>query len=305
MPRRLPPLNALRAFEAAARLGRMHAAADELCVTPGAISRQVQQLEDCLKVPLFQGSKNKPELTAAGQALFPVLSAALDQIEAGVRAIRNTGATGTLDVSCYSTFTVKWLIPRLFDFHAQHPEIEIRLQATGTNSSTDSAPCDVVITVEAPSTAPSTPQTTPLFAEHLGVVLAPSLAEQAPLHTPADLNHFTLLNTQTRNNAWSMWALAAGCEAPTASGPVFEHYYFTLQAAAGGLGVAVAPWHLVADDVQAGRLLAPFGFCASGLQYLAKQQPAASAKGTIFCTWLKAQAQASSTPPPCVLHASS
>lgn len=306
MPRRLPPLNALRAFEAAARLGRMHAAADELSVTSGAISKQVQQLEDHLQVPLFQGSKNKPELTAAGLALLPVLSAALDQIEVVVRAIRNTGAAGTLDVSCFSTFTVKWLIPRLFDFHNQHAEIEIRLRATGTNPSTESAPCDVVITVEALPANPAAATTQlskQLFAEHLGLVLAPSLAAQGRLHKPQDLNNFTLLNAQTRRNAWQMWASAAGCDAPGASGPVFEHYYFTLQAAAGGLGVAVAPWHLVADDVREGRLLAPFGFCASGLHYVAKQRQTPCAKSEIFCAWLQSQVQTSPPPPPCVLHA--
>jgi DNA-binding transcriptional LysR family regulator len=131
MPRRLAPLNALRAFEAAARLGRMNAAAIELAVTPGAISRQVKQLEESLNVQLFEGSKHKPQLTAAARVLLPALSAALDQIEASVRAVSNGGAEGTLDVSCFSTFTVKWLIPRLFDFHAQHPEVEVRLQATG------------------------------------------------------------------------------------------------------------------------------------------------------------------------------
>ncbi len=275
----------------------MHAAADELSVTPGAISRQVQQLERSLKVPLFQGSKNKPELTPAGLALLPVLTAALDQIEAGVRAVRNAGASGTLDVSCFSTFTVKWLIPRLFDFHAHYPEIDIRLQATGTGPSDERSLCDVAITVGALPLQASE-QTTVLFAEHLGVVLAPSLAKRAPMRTPRDLNTATLLQTQTRQNAWPMWAQAAGCDTPTANGPAFEHYYFTLQAAAGGLGVAVAPWHLVADDVQAGRLLAPFGFCESGLHYQAHHGTPPSTKGRLFCEWLRAQARTSPLPPP-------
>ena len=130
MKRRLPPLNALRAFEAAARLGRMTAAADELSVTPGAISRQVQLLEASLGQRLFEGSKNKPQRTQTGKTLLPALSNALDSMEAAVRAVSDH-ASGTLDVACFSTFTVKWLIPRLFDFNALYPDIEVRLRTTG------------------------------------------------------------------------------------------------------------------------------------------------------------------------------
>ncbi|MDD0813291.1 LysR family transcriptional regulator [Curvibacter sp. HBC28] len=123
MKRQLPPLNALRAFEAAARLGRMSAAALELSVTPGAISRQVQQLERSLNVKLFEGSKNKPLLTPAAQTLLSALSPALDQMEAAVKAISNANS-GVLDVACFSTFMVKWLIPKLFDFNALHSDMK-------------------------------------------------------------------------------------------------------------------------------------------------------------------------------------
>ena len=114
MKRRLPPLNALRAFEAAGRLGRMTAAADELAVTPGAISRQVRQLEDALGVALFEGTKHSPALTDAGRLLLPAISVALDQIETAVRAVADEPGS-TLDVSCFSTFTMRWLIPRLYE----------------------------------------------------------------------------------------------------------------------------------------------------------------------------------------------
>jgi LysR family glycine cleavage system transcriptional activator len=296
MSRRLPPLNALRAFEAAARLGRMNAAADELAATPGAISRQVKQLEENLNVPLFEGSKHKPQLTAAARVLLPALSAALDQIEASVRAVSNGGAEGTLDVSCFSTFTVKWLIPRLFDFHAQHPEIEVRLQATGQAAAPQQERVDVAIAVEALAQV-NEDTTTVLFPERLGVVLAPALAQRAVLQSPSDLSGHTLLQTHTRQNAWAMWADAMGCTAATQTGPRLEHYYFTLQAAIGGLGLAVAPWHLVADDVQAGRLVAPFGFIESGLHYVAKRRGQRNRKVDVFCAWLKAQAQVSPQPP--------
>lgn len=290
MKRRLPPLNALRAFEAAARLGRMSAAADELSVTPGAISRQVQLLEASLGQPLFEGSKNKPQLTRAGQALLPTLTAALDSMEAAVRAVSDT-ASGTLDVACFSTFTVKWLIPRLFDFHAHYPDIEVRLRTNGPQGDLERARCDLTITVETgPPDSAAPTQTLALFAEHLGPVLAPSLAARTALRTAADLGAHTLLQSKTRLNAWPMWASAYGCALPPPTGTAYEHYYFTLQAAVAGLGVCVAPWHLVSDDVLAGRLLAPLGFCASGYRYVAKRHTPRSKKLDLFCTWLQAQA---------------
>ena len=298
MKRRLPPLNALRAFEAAARLGRMSAAADELSVTPGAISRQVQLLEDSLGQRLFEGSKNKPQLTQAGQTLLPALSSALDSMEAAVRAVSDN-TTGTLDVACYSTFTVKWLIPRLFDFNARYPDIEVRLRTSGPLDDLERARCDLSINVEDRTQSPAleATNTLDLFPERLGPVLAPALAARLPLRTDADLAHHSLLQSKTRLDAWDMWATAQGGSAPTASGTVYEHYYFTMQAAVAGLGVCVAPWHLVADDVQAGRLLAPLGFCESAYRYVAKRRAQRSQKLDLFCAWLQAQAQEAPLPP--------
>jgi LysR family transcriptional regulator, glycine cleavage system transcriptional activator len=295
MKRRLPPLNALRAFEAAARLGRMTAAADELAVTPGAISRQVQQLEHNLGLRLFEGPKNKPQLTRAAKTLLPALSAALDSMEAAVRAVSDVGSA-TLDVSCFSTFTVKWLIPRLFDFNARYPHIEIRLRASGHIADMVREHCDLAITVEEKKGTVDTETVLPLFPERLGPVLAPSLAAGIVLRTPADLAGKMLLQSKTRLNAWQMWADALGCAVPAQAGPVFEHYYFTLEAAVAGLGICVAPWHLVADDVAAGRLVAPFGFCESSYQYVARRRSQRNKALDLFCAWLQAQAAESAVP---------
>jgi DNA-binding transcriptional LysR family regulator len=286
MKRQLPPLHALRAFEAAARLGRMSAAALELSVTPGAISRQVQQLERILNVKLFEGSKNKPMLTPTAQTLLSALSPALDQIEAAVKAVSDTNC-GTLDVACFSTFMVKWLIPRLFDFKARYPDIEIRLQTTQRADDPDQERMDLVIAVQ--DFTPNTPNILPLFPEQLGPVLAPSLAASTDLKTPLDLEGKTLLQSKGRLNAWSMWTAAMGCSTPQGPGPTFDHYYFALEAAVGGLGIAVAPWHLVSDDILAGRLVAPFGFCNSGLHYIAKRRSQRNPRLDLFCDWLQAQ----------------
>jgi LysR family glycine cleavage system transcriptional activator len=294
MKRRLPPLNALRAFEAAARLGRMTAAAEELSVTPGAISRQVRQLEQALGVPLFEGAKNKPQLTAAGASLWPALSAALDQMEAAVREVRS-GEAGTLDVSCFSTFTVKWLIPRLYDFNALYPGTEIRLSAAEHAMDLDRDRYDLVITVaERGSEASAT--LLPLFVERLGPVMAPALAAQADLRKPQDLAGLPLLHTKTRLDAWQVWCESRGAGFPVQGGPVFEHYYFTLEAAVGGLGVCIAPWHLVMDDLRAGRLVAPLGFEESAYQYVARRRAGPHARLDNFCAWLEKQARETPVP---------
>lgn len=287
MKRQLPPLNALRAFEAAARLGRMSAAALELSVTPGAISRQVQQLERHLNVQLFEGSKNKPLLTPAAQTLLSTLSPALDQIEAAVKAVSDA-EKGTLDVACFSTFMVKWLIPRLFDFNARYPDIEIRLQTNPRADDSNAKRVDLTIQVE--ESMSDKLIGLHLFCEHLGPVLAPSLATRMNLRTHLDLEGKTLLQSRGRMNAWPMWASAMGYPAPQVQGLSFDHYYFALEAAIGGLGIAIAPRHLVADDLRAGRLVAPFGFCPSGLHYVAKPSLQRNSRLDVFCNWLKGQA---------------
>lgn len=294
MKRRLPPLNALRAFEAAARLGRMTAAADELAVTPGAISRQVRQLELALGVVLFEGSKHKPQLSAAAKTLLPVLSAALDQIETAVRTVREDDK-GTLDVSCFSTFTARWLIPRLYQFNALHPDIEIRLSTAEPATSNDRDRYDLVITVDDAMEARQ-PAVIPLFPERLGPVLAPSLAAKIRLRKAKDLAGKPLLHTRSRLNAWEMWSASVGSSLPLQGGLEFEHYYFTLEAAIGGLGICIAPWHLVIDDIRAGHLLAPLGFQESGYQYVALRRRQTNRKLDRFCAWLETQARETPTP---------
>ncbi|WP_367371921.1 LysR substrate-binding domain-containing protein [Pseudomonas lini] len=289
MKRRLPPLNALRSFEAAARLGKMTSAADELSVTPGAVSRQVRQLELSLGVDLFEGTKNKPRLTAAGKELLPDLTAALDQIEAAVDRIRDT-ATGILDVSCFSTFTVKWLIPRLFDFNAKYPEIKICLNSFVHATDPDRDRYDVMITAEQ-GVLEGQKNTLLLFPERLGIVLSPALSARIQLTELSSIFLHPLLHTKTRPNAWASWSDAIGHEVTAPVGVEFEHYYFTLEAAISGLGICVAPWHLVADDIRLGRLLAPFGFHQSDYSYIAKRHPGPDKKLDLFCAWLAGQAE--------------
>ena len=299
MKRRLPSLNALRAFEAAARLGRMTAAADELSVTPGAISRQVRQLETSLGLSLFEGSKNKPLLTQHGSALLSGLSAAFDQMESTLRAVTEQ-AQGTLDVCCLGSFSMRWLIPRLYRFNALHPGIEVRLSTSKPQTQSSDERYDVVIDVQEQAVqAPSRE----LFAEYLGPVLAPALAATLALDSVEDLAGLALLRTKTRRNAWAMWCASVGVPTLEATGAEFEHYYFSLEAALGGLGVCVTPWHLVADEVRAGRLLAPFGFQRSGYRYVVRSRPRHQ-HAESFCQWLMQQVEQMPLPVECRLTGS-
>lgn len=314
MPRRLPSLNALRTFEATARLGRMTAAAEELCVTHGAVSRQVKALQDELGVALLEGEKHALRLTAAGRALLPALTQALDQMAAAVQAI-SPSSQPVLNVSCLSTFAMRWLIPRLHRFHDRHPGVEVRLSTVSHAVRIERERYDVVIGVEdlrpaaavasdiapaaMPTAAPRAEATlvTTLFDERLGLVLSPALLAKLMAATPtrrmAQLQRCPRLQTQTRPGAWLDWAQACGAELPSeVPEQAFAHYAYTLEAALGGLGLCIAPWHLVADDVNASRLVAPLGFVESGLRYTAQSRAGPlHAHAARFCRWLEEEAR--------------
>jgi LysR family glycine cleavage system transcriptional activator len=306
MSRRLPSLNALKSFEATARLGRMTAAADELCVTHGAISRQVRSLQQELGVALFDPGVQPLRLSPAGQALLPVLTQSLDQIATAVAALK-AHAPQTLDVSCLSTFAMRWLIPRLHRFHERHAHLEVRLSTTSHAVKIERERYDVAINVDDPRQAaaprddPAVVAVTPLFDEQLGLVLSPALA--ATLVRPGRgrpalaLAQCPRLHTRTRPSAWDDWARAVQARPARAPRREFPHYTYTLEAALGGLGLCVAPWHLVVDDVTAGRLMAPLGFAPSGLRYTAQHRPDGRPQVAALCEWLRREAQDMPCPP--------
>lgn len=291
MARSLPPLNALRAFEAAARLGSVTAAAAELHVTHGAVSRQVKQLEQTLGTALFQRVGTGLRLTEAGKRLLPALTSSFDLMEAGVaQAARTRG--GNLIVSCLGTFTMRWLIPRLFAFRAMHPDIEVQLSASDAPVNFLRDRFDLAIRTERPPW-PSGVIATPFIEEEVGPVLSPGLQARLDLRTVDDLARATLLHTDTRRSAWPDWFAANGrAELPPAAAQSFEHFYFMLQAAASGLGVAIGPKPVIEDDLAAGRLVAPFGFVKSGLSYVSLRPHADDGRAALFEAWLVEQVSA-------------
>ena len=299
MPRHLPSLTALRSFEAAARQGSMTRAADTLGVTHGAISRQVRGLEARLGLSLLENRRGRLQLTPAGSSLLAVLEDAFGGIARGIDAIC-VEAAGDIAVSSFGSFAMRWLIPRLHRFQSAQPDLIVRLTTSDTVTDASRGAFDLAIRVGA-APWPSDVEAVPLFAEYAGPVLAPELARQLDMKSPAALCRAPLLHTVTRRDAWPDWFAAQNLAAPSAGeGQSFEHFYFMIEAAMAGLGVAVGFWHLVADDMRAGRLVAPFGFMPTGRHYTAllPLQPRRGAH--VFSQWLSAEASAfmAAQPPP-------
>lgn len=257
MSRRLPPLNALRAFEAAARHLSFTKAAEELHVTQAAVSHQIKGLEEWLGLPLFRRMNRALVLTDAGQAYLPPLKEALDLIENATQRLFRKDSTGALTISTMPSFAAKWLVMRLGRFQAAHPELDVRLQTT--SDMTDFAQQDVDVAIRFGRPPWPGVRTERLMTEEIFPVCAPSLLQgpDAPKR-PADLLRLPLLHDDYFIT-WGTWFAAAGLEGVDASrGITFTDSALVLQMAAEGQGVALTRRVLAADDLAAGRLVRLF-----------------------------------------------
>ncbi|WP_422099358.1 transcriptional regulator GcvA [Variovorax sp.] len=257
MTRRLPPLNALRAFEAAARCGNFTRAAHELCVTQGAVSRHIATLESWLEVQLFERGRHGIRLTPAGQSYHASMRVAFDQIELGKRQLQQSPDEWLLRVKLPPTFAIRWLIPRLARFHARHPRIDV--QITTSHKPTDFERDDVDVSIHSEPSPPEGPGYRLLFRETLLPVCAPALLQRdPPLAQPADLAQHALLSSLNRPQDWPAWLEAAGLSGlDTHRGLKFENAAMAYQAAAEGLGVMMGLLAFVRDDLASGRMVAP------------------------------------------------
>jgi LysR family transcriptional regulator, glycine cleavage system transcriptional activator len=290
--RRLPPLKALPAFEIAASRASISAAAEELHLTHGAVSRQIKSIEDYLGVPLFRRLNRRIELTAAGAAFLPTVRKTLQMLEASTAQVAARTTQGPLIVSCLATFMMRWLIPRLYAFSSAHPGIEVRLSASHGPVRFAEDGIDVAIRIgKAPW--PRRVAAHRMFSDRIGPVLAPALKARHRLARPSDLRRLVLLHTDTRPQAWSEWLRLTGTQGiAAADGPHYEHTYFLLEAAASGLGVAIASYPLVKQDLAGSRLEAPFGFAASPNSYylLHPKSTPNSARIAAFTAWIMDEA---------------
>lgn len=306
-PISLAPLGALRAFEAAVRLGSFKAAAAALSVTPAAISHQVKALEAYVGAALFERLNRALRLTRAGQALAPVVQTAFDDLDRALSELRersgSPGMRAALSVSAAPSFAAKWLAPRLHRLQAAHPGLDIRLLATDTLA--DLATVDIALRYgRGPYPG--------VHAERLwpdGEIF-PVCRPGLKLAAPRDLARHTLLRTappQTTTVApradWPAWFAAAGMRAPKAAahGPTFSGTHLALEAAASGQGVALTPGILVAADLASGRLMRPFPIALPdpyAFWLLSRETAANRARIRAFTRWIRSEIAQASVPAP-------
>lgn len=261
MEDRLPPLTALRAFEAAARHLSFAKAADELNVTPAALSFQIKSLEDHLGQPVFTRLNRAVELTEAGRALAPGTSDGFSRLGMAWRAAMATGDTSAITVTAGPAFTAKWLAPRMFAFAAAHPEIELRFSASLKIMEFDRDGIDVAIRFGYGGADDQGLHAQPIIREWVTPMVAPDVAKG--LKGPEDLRGLALLRQDDSRFLnppinWSAWFRAAGLRDDPPGGPRFSQADHAIDAAVAGGGAVLGRISLTANHLRDGQLVAPF-----------------------------------------------
>jgi len=294
----LPPLSALRAFEAAARHMSFSKAADELHVTPAAVSHQIHALEEDLGVRLFHRMNRSIELTASARILLPGLSEAFAGIESSVRRLRAHNDTGTLTVTASPSLAAKWLVLRLHRFQERHPEVDVRISAT--DEVVDLTRGDFDIAIRYGSGSYPGLKVELLFTNEVFPACSPQLLTAGPpLHVPDDLAHHTLIHDQAVERdplvpTWLMWLKAAGVKTtPTTAGLTFNSMSLALDAAVAGQGIVLAYSNIAAADIAGGRLVRLFSLALPDqFAYYIVTAPGALERPKVraFRNWLRQEA---------------
>lgn len=289
-PLPLPPLSALRAFEAAARLGGVTRAAEELCVTQTAVSHQVRALEECLGVALFVRQPRRLELTSEGRAWANLLGDVFGRLYAGHRALRAPSARArpSVAVSVLPSFGARWLVPRLGGFLLAHPEVDLNLSASAELVDLNAAQIDIGIRY-GKGKYPAL-KVKKLCDDAWVVVCAPNLRGRARLKTPQDLERFTLLHDD--NEGWKAWLAGRGVKGiDSGRGPLLSDSSMLVEAALRGQGVALVRLSLAADEIDKGRLLSVFprvAPLATGMSYyLVRRVGPVRPEVEAFATWVE------------------
>lgn len=300
MYERPPPLNSLRAFEAAARHLSFKKAAEELNVTPAAVGHQVKGLEEFLGIQLFRRLNRALLLTQAGQACLPELRAGFGSLASAVETVRTWEAQSVLTATIAPSFAAKWLIPRLHRFRNKWPEISVRIDTDLEELDLLQAGIDVGIRFGS-GHYPGL-RVDRLMGEELVPVCSQRLIESSgPLQTPEDLASQSLLHIEgetadTDWADWSMWFKVIGCSGIEATvGPRFSQSIMAVQAAMEGQGIVLAPYSIIADDLAAGRLIRLFEDVAAyptGFAYyvVSPLEIADNLKVSAFREWVREEA---------------
>ena len=293
MPRRLPSLNALKAFEAAARHESFTRAARELCVTQGAVSQQVKALEDELGVPLFRRERQRLALTEAGRSYLEVVREAFDRLRKGTERLLERRGARTLTITTSPNFAAKWLVHRLGRFAEAHPDVDLRVSATVQH--VDLARDDFDLAIRHGDGHWPDVEVTRLCTEQLFPVCSPQLASGSrPLRTPRDIVRHTLLHVND-SAEWGRWLTSASVEdVDYERGIVVSQASMAIDAAIGGQGLALARTALASWDLIAGRLVRPFAHALVApyaFWIVCTKSIADAPKVAIFRDWLLAEAQ--------------
>lgn len=297
--RRLPPLNALRAFEAAARHLNFSRAAEELSVTPGAVSQQIQNLEDYVGAALFKRTPKGLLLTDAAQTALPALREAFDRLAEAASLLTAAVDGRRLTLTAAPSFAAKWLVPRLGGFEQAHPQVDVWLSAGIDLVDLNAGEVDLAIRYGAGRYPGLEVQR--LLGETVIPVASPELIATTPLNEPADLAHHVLLHDGSPDPDdscpdWAMWLAARGVRGVDGTrGPRFNQSSLVIEAAVNGRGVALAKRTLAQADLEAGRLIAPLQIATAVdfAYYLVHPK----AKGRLpqvkaFVAWITAEAAA-------------
>ncbi|MGG7447518.1 glycine cleavage system transcriptional regulator GcvA [Kosakonia oryzendophytica] len=256
MSKRLPPLNALRVFDAAARHLSFTRAADELFVTQAAVSHQIKSLEDFLGLKLFRRRNRSLLLTEEGQSYFQDIKEIFSQLNEATRKLQARSAKGALTVSLLPSFAIQWLVPRLSSFNSAYPGIDVRIQAVDREEDKLADDVDVAI-FYGRGNWPGL-RVEKLYAEYLLPVCSPLLLTgDKALKKPEDLAQHTLLHDASRRD-WQTYTRQLGLNLNVQQGPIFSHSSMVLQAAIHGQGIALANNVMAQSEIEAGRLVCPF-----------------------------------------------
>jgi LysR family glycine cleavage system transcriptional activator len=288
--RKIPPLNALKSFEATARNGSFRGAAEELCVSVSAISHQIKTLESYLNMELFHRHARAISLTESGKKYYPVLRDAFEKISDGTVSLLQPQASNNIIIHLYSTIAIRWLIPKLPDFQQRYPEINVRLHTSSTDVDFEHSDVDACIKI--------TDRTEPelehhyLFTSQLFPVCSPKMLQSRPELTQLDnLKEATILQVHPSKDDWHIWQRSAGIEEADAdSGLRFDSYDHALTTALQGLGFAMGMQPYVKNELESGLLVEPFPTLRTkhiaSWYFVCRKEKSNLRKVTLFREWL-------------------
>lgn len=295
MNRRLPPFASIRAFEAVARKGTLQDASDELLISPSAVSHQVKALEIFVGMKLFLREPHGLSLTKEGQAYRGDLSAALDRIDTGTRRLMAARDEGGLTIQIYPSLAQLWLIPRLADFRSSNPDISVRIVSPDGERSLSGSDIDIAIVCS--DTPPNEFNVDELFAEDIAPICAPDyLKSSGPIETASDLLSHCLIGCASKREEWQDWLRGAKVRTQETKPQLeFESRSQALQAAAEGLGVAMARRPFADGMIEAGQLVFPLQHkqaTASSYYLIAPERSDTRPAAKRFRAWLLSQVSA-------------